>query len=106
MGSSADCGVALSMSESETPKRLTINDPVDPAVLTQLEGLDRARLELSGQLLDLEQQIVGILAAAHRIDQQRQRVFDNILIERGIDTKTLVQVDSKTGGITVRKDVE
>lgn len=86
------------------PKRLTISDPVDPTVLSQLENLDRVRVDLGSQLLDLEQQKVGILAAAHRVEQQRQRLFDTVLMERGLDPKTLVQVDSKTGSIALRKD--
>jgi len=92
------------MPESENQKRLTINDPVAPTILSKLENLDRVRMELAGQLLDLEQQKVSILAAAHQIDQQRSKLFDNVLLERGIDPKTLVQVDSKTGGISVRKE--
>jgi len=59
------------MPESENQKRLTINDPVAPTILSKLENLDRVRMELAGQLLDLEQQKVSILAAAHQIDQQR-----------------------------------
>lgn len=100
MGFLAMLGVADSM--SDTKKRLSVTDPVDPEVVSQLEDLSQAKMEIAQAMLELEQEKVGLLAHAHRVDQQTKRLFDGVLLERGIDPATRVTV-SKSGEITLVK---
>ena len=86
---------------SETKQPLTPNDPVSPEALKKFEELDGARYELGLRLLELEQERVRILAAAHQVDQQRQRLFEQVLVERGLQPGTPVSINEKTGEIKV-----
>ncbi len=85
----------------ETTRKLTLDDPVDAETLAQFNKLETARYEIGSQLLDLEQDRVRLLAAAHRVDEQRQRTFERILLERGLPPNTQVVVDSQTGRLQV-----
>jgi len=85
----------------QSPKNLTVADPVPMEVLGQFSKLDEARFNLGGRLLLIEQDRVRILAAAHRIDEQKQRLFEQILMERGLPITTQVEIDSKTGILTL-----
>jgi len=76
---------------------LTLSDPVQPDVLAKFSDLDSARYELGFRLLELEQERVRVLAAAHQVDQQRQRLFEQVLIERGLQPGTPVSINDKTG---------
>lgn len=89
---------------SEEPRRLTTQDPVDQQTLKELDILDLSRIEVGSQLLTLEQERVRLIIAGDKIDQQRMRIFEKILIERGLDPKTMVSIDSKTGEIQVKSD--
>jgi hypothetical protein len=80
---------------------LTASDPVQPEVLARFSELDSARYELGFRLLEIEQERVRILAAAHQVDQQRQRLFEQVLIERGLESGTPVSINDKTGEIKV-----
>jgi len=80
---------------------LTPSDPVQPEVLAKFSELDGARLELGFRLLELEQERVRILAAAHQVDQQRHRLFEQVLIERGLQPGTPLSINDKTGEITI-----
>ena len=77
--------------------KLTPNDPVEPELLSQLDTLQNARVEVAQQMLMLEQDKVRLLASAHAIDEQVQRTFERILVDRGMDPGTRVSIDSKTG---------
>lgn len=80
-----------------TKSALSPSDPVPPDVLAKFSELDSARYELGFRLLELEQERVRILAAAHQVDQQRQRLFEQVLIERGLEPGTPVSINDKTG---------
>lgn len=89
------------MSSESDAKGLTVRDPVSKEVLLKFEELDSARYEVASQLLTIEQERVRLLAAAHQIDLQRQRLFEATLTDRGLEPSTRVQIDSKTGAITL-----
>lgn len=80
------------MSE-EKPHRLTPSDPVPGAVLAQFEELSQARMRIAVNLLDLEQEKIRMLAAAKRVDEQKQRLFEHVLVERGLPPNTQVEID-------------
>jgi len=80
------------MSE-EKLHRLTPSDPVPGAVLAQFEELSQARMRIAVNLLDLEQEKIRMLAAAKRVDEQKQRLFEHVLVERGLPPNTQVEID-------------
>lgn len=82
-------------------EKLTIQDPVDPDSLTKFSALDTARYEIADQLLDLEQEKIKLLAAAHQVEAQKKRLFERILVDRGLDPSARVSIDFKTGEISV-----
>lgn len=81
----------------EPKKQLTVNDPVDQATLQQFSELQTARLQIAERILDLEQEKIKALRAAANIDNERQRLFEGILISRGLSPATAVEIDAKTG---------
>lgn len=81
----------------EKSKRLTLEDPVVGETLQQLRQLHDARLHLCERAVNLEQERIQILAAIKRLDDQKQRMFDSILVERGVPPQTQVEIDGRTG---------
>ena len=61
-----------------------------------LEELANARSQMAERLLVLEQQKVPLLASAKRIDEQKTRVFDQVLTQRGLPPGTPCEIDFKT----------
>jgi len=41
------------------------------------------------------------LAAARRIDEEKQRVFEGLLVERGLPPDATVEIDASTGNLKV-----
>lgn len=91
------------MPEPTPNKKLTIDDPVDADTLAQFNKLESARYEIGSQLLELEQERVRLLSAAHRVDEQRQRTFERVLVDRGLPPNAQVEVDSNTGRLKLLK---
>jgi hypothetical protein len=82
-------------------RQLTPDDPVSREGLESMRQLVEARMDVADRLLSMEQDKIALLAAAKRLDEQRQRLFEGILMERGIDPRTQVELDSSTGRIKV-----
>lgn len=85
------------MTDESKPQKLTVNDPVTPEVLASFNQLEEARLSIASRLLQLEQTRVKLLAGAHQVDQQQQRLFEQVLVERGLSPASEVSIDSNTG---------
>ncbi len=83
---------------------LTPSDPVDVETLEQFRQLQEARARLADELLEVEQAKIRILHAVKRVDDQRNRLFEACLVSRGLAPDTSVEIDHRTGVITVRKD--
>ena len=78
-------------------RRLTTEDPVSMEQLNRLRLLQESRLDVSDRFMTLEQEKVKLLAAARRIDEEKQRVFEGILLERGLAPDATVEIDAGTG---------
>ena len=89
------------MSDETTKLKLTPDDPIDAESMQHFNRLEGARYELGGQLLNIEQERVRLLAAAHTVDTQRQRLFEKVLMERGLPPTTQVEIDSTNGKLRV-----
>jgi hypothetical protein len=81
----------------EKPKKLTLEDPVSPETLHQLRQIHDARLHLCERAVDLDQEKIQVLAAIKRLDDQKHRVFEGILVERGLPPQTQTEIDGRTG---------
>jgi hypothetical protein len=88
--------------ESNQPK-LTIADPVDVETLTKFQQLQGSRLQVAESLLNLEQDKIRLIRAASNIEAERQRLFEGVLLARGLSPNFPVEIDAKTG---VMKPVE
>lgn len=86
-----------------TERRLTINDPVSQETVQQLRQIQSAQAEIGLELLRLEQRKIQVLAVAKKLDEQHQRVFQGILVERGLEPSTPVELDGVSGKITLKR---
>ncbi len=81
----------------EPEKKLTLTDPVDPETLKRLEAVHDARQQLALNLLDVEEEKVRILIAARPLRDERNKIFEKILIDRGLPPSFSVDVDLSNG---------
>ncbi len=87
---------------SETASHpLTINDPVDEETLKTFQDLLNAQGIIAERLLEIEKNKVRLLRAAMDNDAQRQQTFNRVLEERGLPPGSPVEIDAKTGAITI-----
>jgi hypothetical protein len=91
----------IRMAEETPTKRNAFDTPVSPAELNRMTELDNAYMELGARLLDLENDKVKILVSARRIEEEKQRLFEKILMDRGIAPSTPVEIDRETGALSV-----
>lgn len=89
------------MSTESDKRQLTLDDPVDPEVLANLERIQTFEAQTAQNLLDLEKQKVRLLRASTELDRERQRIFDSILLARGLPPNTPAEINAKTGRIQV-----
>ena len=82
-------------------KRLTPEDPIDGETRARFTSLQDARLRTGDRLLDLELEKVKLIRSASAIDNERQKLFEKVLIERGLSPNQPVTIDSVTGQIKV-----
>lgn len=88
-------------STNGTTTRLTTNDPVSQDQLNRLRLLQDSHQDIADRFLVLEKEKVKLLAASRRIDDEKQRVFESILIERGLAPDASVEIDASSGMIKV-----
>lgn len=88
------------MSQSEK-RPLTVDDPVDAEILQQFRSLREARDRIADSLLSMEQEKIQLLAAAKKIDDQRNRLFEGCLVDRGMAPDTGVEIDARTGKLNL-----
>lgn len=83
--------------QTEPTEQKTLDTPVSAEDLAKFAQLQGARLQIAERVLDLEQEKVRALRAAANIDAERQKLFEKILVERGLPPGFPVEIDSKTG---------
>lgn len=85
----------------QTPPRLTQTDPVSQDQLKRLQLLQESHTDIAVRFLTLENEKVKLLAASRRLDDEKQRIFESILIERGLAPDVPVEIDATNGQIRV-----
>jgi hypothetical protein len=88
------------MSQVDEKRSLTPEDPVDAETLEHFRKLQEARQRFAESLLSLEQEKIQLLAAVKKLDDQRNRLFEGCLVERGMTPDTEVEIDARTGRIS------
>lgn len=84
--------------ESEaTEKAVTMDTPVPPETLERLREMEMTRSRIGHQLIDLENERISLIAGARRIDDERNKLFHVLLMERGLPPNTAAQIDPETG---------
>jgi hypothetical protein len=87
----------MSIPANPEAKKLTLDDPVEPELLGKFGQLQQARMQCAERLLDLEQERVRVLRAAANVDAERQKLFEGLLLSRGLPPNFPVEIDGKTG---------
>lgn len=82
---------------------LTVEDPVDQRYIDKLEELRTSWLALADRNARLELEKVQNLAALKRIGMEETRIFEAILIERGLPPDTPIEVDGATKRVKVQE---
>jgi len=86
--------------DTPEPVKLAPDAPVSAATLQRLQQVQFARQQMADRLLDIEMDKVRVLASAQRIDNEKIRIFESILLERGLPPNTVVEINAETGAIT------
>lgn len=76
-----------------TPRKLTILDPVDMQTLQNLGALTATQSDLSSKAVELQLEYLNVIGTVRRIIQERNQLFGTLLSERGLDPRTLVNID-------------
>ena len=87
-------------------QQLTVENPVSREVLAEFQGIRDAQIKLAEQNLLLDREKVRILAASNKLDQQHKRLFETILVDRGLAPDTPVELDASTGKLTLTAQAE
>jgi hypothetical protein len=87
-------------------KRLTVDDPIDDDSRARFTALQDSRLRVGDRLLDIELEKVKLMRSASAIDNERQKLFERVLLERGLSPNQPVTIDSGTGQIKVLSQAE
>jgi len=88
------------MPDLENPS-LTPLTPVDPETLNEFGRLLETRQHFAESLLTLEQDKIQLLAAVRKVDDQRSRLFQKCLVDRGLPPDTTAEIDAKTGVVKI-----
>lgn len=91
---------------SDEEKRLTLSDPVPQEVIDKLRQMDEAQARIGREMLTLKKREVFLLASSKRLDDENERLFGSLLVERGLDPSTPVELDAKTRRFILKKTDE
>ncbi len=87
--------------QPQPEKRLSLEDPVGKETLDKLAELETTEINTALQLMAIKQEEVKLGAVGRRIEDERQRIFQKLLMERGLAPNTPATIDSTSGKITV-----
>lgn len=87
-------------------KRLTVDDPIDDDARARFAALQDSRLRVGDRLLDIELEKVKLMRSASAIDNERQKLFERVLLERGLSPNQPVTIESGTGQIKIISQAE
>lgn len=92
---------SVTVTEVEPKKQLTVSDPVDPQTLQALGQITEAMTDAAHRGMELDIERVRTVRQYNQLDVEKNRLFERVLLERGIAPTTPVTIDPKTGVITI-----
>jgi len=93
--------MSTDQSQPSETKKLTVEDPLDPDTLEKFKQLQTARLQLAERLLDLKEEEIRLLRLAGGVAQERTKLFETVLVSRGLPPNFPVEIDAVTGKFTL-----
>jgi hypothetical protein len=92
------------MAEEQTAK-LTLNDPVDAETMKKLSEIHEARMKVADRIVDLELEKIRLMVAVRQIDSEKNRIFEQVLTERGLPQGFPISVEGVSGKIQPLADI-
>jgi hypothetical protein len=92
--------------ESNQKKQLSLEDPVDPGTMAQLSRIHQSQAQIAERLARMELEKVRLMRAFSGMDTEQQKIFDDLLISRGLPPNLPVEITAGTGKIKLRGDAE
>jgi hypothetical protein len=90
------------MDQNNTETRtLTVNDPVDQDTLDRFAQLDMSANQVCRRVGDMELERVRLVRALATLDSERSKLFEKILMDRGLAPTTVIHINPQTGEITM-----
>jgi hypothetical protein len=74
---------------------------VDQETLGSLNQVMDAWHECAARLMDLEQEKIKVMFAARQLEAEKLKILEKICVDNGLSPGTPVEIDSRTGEITV-----
>lgn len=81
--------------------KLTISDPMSKETLARFQELAEAKSVLCEQYFDLDAEKIRLTVAIKQIEHEKGRLFEKELVDRGVSPTAAVEVDGKTGLISL-----
>lgn len=88
--------------KSNGEKRLTLEDPVSPEIIQSFRQIQEAQTNVAMEMMALEERKIQLLAGNKKLREQHERLFQAILVERGLPPVTPAELDGKTGKIVLK----
>lgn len=87
------------MSEKSKEKP-TIQTPVPQEILGKFRILDENNAKVALRYMELEEEKIKLLRLRTAIAQERKKLFEGLLVERGLSPDYPVEINGETGVIT------
>lgn len=92
----------MSEQNANGEKRLTVDDPVSQETIQAFRQIQAAQADVSVELMMLEQRKIQLMAAFKKLQEQHDRTFQGVLVERGLPPNTAAELEGKTGRLILK----
>jgi molybdate-binding protein len=93
------------MDQNTTPENLTVSDPVDQDTLERFAQLDYSASQIGRRFVDMEMERVRLVRSCASIEQERTKLFEKVLLDRGLAPNTVVHINPQTGEIKTEEQM-
>lgn len=94
----------MSPQNESNQRQLTLDDPVEPANMEKFSRIRQTREQISNRMVQMELEKVRLLRAYSGLDTEEHRLFEEILLARGLSPTTPVEIIADTGKIRIQRD--
>jgi hypothetical protein len=93
----------MKMANEHAPQRLTLDDPVGKEVIEKLSELEMMQVNAAMHLMGIKREEVRLLAVDRKVEDERHKMFERLLMERGLPPSTPATIDFATGKVHLMK---